>query len=158
MSTNASVNPNTDSAVDDRSFHRAAVALGIGSLISAAFVFGADAPTPVDFAHVGLGGAIALAVFGVLGIVGGALHSTNLTLAAGAGLALAAIVQLVTLPLSPRLLGGDASAMALLGAFGIGLLAVGIGCIVNFRAGLRGDADRHSATAADPDHTDNPTR
>jgi len=118
---------------DSQPFDRAAVALGIGSLVSAAFVFGADAPTPIDFAHVGVGGAIALAAFGVLGILGGVLHRIVLTLVAGAGLALAAVGQLVTLPLSPRLLGGDASAMALLGAFGIGLLAVGIGCIADFR-------------------------
>lgn len=136
---------------DPRPFDRAAIALGIGSLVSAAFVFGADAPTPIDFAHVGVGGAIALAAFGVLAILGGALHRIALTLVAGAGLALAAVVQLVTLPLSPRLLGGDASAMALLGAFGIGLLAVGIGCIADFRR----EASASPSTARD-DRKDTP--
>ena len=107
-------------------YDHAAIALGLGSIVSALFVFGADAPTPIDFAHVGLGGAIALAVFGVVGVLGGALHRGILTLAAGGGLTIAALVQLATLSLAPRPLGGDASMMALLGAFGVGLLAVGL--------------------------------
>ncbi|MCD2442049.1 hypothetical protein LQ757_07125 [Agromyces sp. SYSU K20354] len=107
-------------------YDRAAIALGTGSLVASVFVFGAAAPTPIDFAHVGLGGAIVLAVLGVVGILGGALHRGILTLIAGGGLTIAALVQLATLQLSPRLLGGDASLMSLLGAFGIGLLAVGV--------------------------------
>jgi len=107
-------------------YDRGAVALGAGSVVASAFVFGADAPTPIDFAHVGLGGAIVLAVLGIVGILGGALHRGILILVAGGGLTSAALVQLATLPLSPRPLGGDASMMALLGAFGIGLLTVGI--------------------------------
>lgn len=143
---------------DVRRFDRAAIALGIGSLVSAAFVFGADAPTPIDFAHVGLGGAIALAAFGVLAILGGALRRIALTLVAGAGLTLAAVVQLVTLPLSPRLLGGDASAMTLLGAFGIGLLAVGIGCIADFRRSNRvAGNDARDAGGSDPEASASPS-
>jgi hypothetical protein len=138
---------------DERRFDRAAIALGAGSLVSAAFVFGADAPTPIDFAHVGLGGAIALAAFGVLGILGGALRRIVLTFIAGAGLTLAALVQLVTLPLSPRLLGGDASAMTLLGAFGIGLLAVGIGCVSDARQPHEASA---SLSTARDDRKDTP--
>ncbi|MFD4421151.1 hypothetical protein ACFWN7_06570 [Agromyces sp. NPDC058484] len=112
---------------EDRArYDRAAIALGTGSIVSSVFVFGADAPTPIDFAHVGLGGAIVLAVLGLVGILGGALHRGILNLVAGGGLTIAALVQLATLPLSPRPLGGDASMMALLGAFGIGLLAVGL--------------------------------
>jgi hypothetical protein len=107
-------------------YDRAAIALGTGSIVSSVFVFGADAPTPIDFAHVGLGGAIVLAVLGLVGILGGALHRGILTLVAGGGLTIAALVQLATLPLSPRPLGGDASSMALLGAFGVGLLAIGL--------------------------------
>lgn len=107
-------------------YDRTAIALGAGSLASSIFVFGADAPTPIDVAHVGLGGAIVLAALGLVGILGGALHRGILTLVAGGGLTVAALVQFATLPLTPRPLGGDGSMMALLGAFGIGLLAVGL--------------------------------
>ncbi|GAA4385453.1 Rv1678 family membrane protein [Agromyces bauzanensis] len=106
-------------------YDRSAIFLGAASLVSAIFAFGADAPTPIDFAHVGAGGAIVLAGFGVVGLLGGLLHRGILSVIAGAGLTIAAVVQLVTLAISPRPLGGDATAMALFGAFGIGLLLVG---------------------------------
>ncbi|GLI26614.1 hypothetical protein ARHIZOSPH14_08560 [Agromyces rhizosphaerae] len=105
---------------------RAAAVLGAGSVLVALYAFGSGLPTEAYFVHVGLWGAVALVVFGVLGVLGGEFHRPALTWVAGGGLALAALVQLATLHLAPGLLGHDASAMAALGGFGVGLLAVAL--------------------------------
>jgi hypothetical protein len=128
-------------------YDRAAIVLGIGSLIASLLVFGTGTPTAINFIHVGVGGAIGFAVFGVVGILGGVMRRASLTMLAGGGLTLLALVQLATLPLSSRPLGGDASAMALLGALGIGLLLIGIA-----RRGALADLDRtiHTNRKAEP--------
>ncbi|BDZ65325.1 Rv1678 family membrane protein [Agromyces mangrovi Wang et al. 2018] len=105
---------------------RAAAVLGAASALVALYVFGAGLPTEAQFVRVGLWGAVVLVVFGVLAVLGGEFHRPALTWIAGAGLTLAALVQLATLHLAPGLLGRDASAMAAFGGFGIGLLAVAL--------------------------------
>lgn len=103
---------------------RGAVVLGAAAIILAGFVFGTSLPTEFRFVNVGPVGASVLVAGGVLAIVGGIIRRALLRSIAGALLTGAALLQLVGLALSVRPLGGDASAMAVAGGLGVGLLAL----------------------------------
>ena len=103
---------------------RGAIVIGAAAIILAGFVFGASLPIEFRFVNIGPVGASILVAGGVLAIMSGILRQRLLGLIAGALLVGAALLQLVGLALSFRPLGGDASAMAVAGGLGIGLLAL----------------------------------
>ena len=105
---------------------RAAILIGVAALALAGFVFGAVLPTEFRFVKIGPVGAGLLVAGGVLSIASGIMRLRMLRLIAGALLTGAALVQLVGLALSIRPLGGDASAMAVIGGIGIGLLVLSL--------------------------------
>jgi hypothetical protein len=104
---------------------RAAMVLGVVSLISAAFVFVHGTFQIVQIGGIGL--VVAL-VLGLLAVVAGWFNERTLMLAAGAGFLLAAAVQLSLLAGgSSGLLGGNASTFSLWLGLGVGLIAIGVG-------------------------------
>ncbi|TFD33224.1 Rv1678 family membrane protein [Cryobacterium cryoconiti] len=105
-------------------YDRGAIVIGAAAIILAGFVFGASLPIEFRFVNMGPVGASILVAGGILSIVSGIIRSRLLRLIAGALLTGAALLQLVGLALSVRPLGGDASAMAVAGGLGIGLLAL----------------------------------
>ena len=111
----------TSSACD-----RAAILIGAAAIALAGFVFGAPLPTEFRFVNIGPVGAGLLVASGVLSIVSGIIRRRLLRSIAGALLTGAAFTQLVGLALSIRPLGGDASAMAVVGGLGIGLLSLSL--------------------------------
>ena len=111
----------TSSACD-----RTAILIGAAAIALAGFVFGALLPTEFRFVNIGPVGAGLLVAGGVLSIVSGIIRRRLLRSIAGALLTGAALIQLVGLALSIRPLGGDASAMAVVGGLGIGLLTLSL--------------------------------
>jgi len=107
-------------------FDRAAVVLGAGALVGALFALTTGGPEPVNLIHVRRVGLLVLIVLGALAVVGGLLRRVLLVIAAGTGLVLAAVLQLLQVGRSPNWLGGDGSTLALMGGLGLGLLAVGL--------------------------------
>ena len=105
---------------------RAAILIGAAAIVLASFVFGAALPSEFRFVNIGPVGAGLLVAGGVASIVSGILRRRLLRTIAGALLTGAALVQLVGLALSIRPLGGDASAMAVVGVLGIGLLSLSL--------------------------------
>ncbi len=105
---------------------RAAILIGVAAIALAGFVFGTSLPTEFRFVNIGPVGAGLLVVGGILSIVSGIIRRRVLRSFAGALLIGAALTQLVGLALSIRPLGGDASAMAVLGGLGIGLLSLSL--------------------------------
>lgn len=105
-------------------YDRGTVVIGAAAIILAGFVFGTSLPTEFRFVNIGPVGASILVACGVLAIVSGIIRSRLLRLIAGTLLTGAALLHLVGLALSVRPLGGDASAMAVAGGLGIGLLAL----------------------------------
>lgn len=105
-------------------YDRGAIVIGAAAIILAGFVFGASLPIEFRFVNIGPVGAGILVAGGILSIVSGIIRSRLLRLIAGALLTGAALLQLVGLALSVQPLGGDASAMAVAGGLGIGLLAL----------------------------------
>lgn len=105
---------------------RAAILIGATAMTFAVFVFSAAFPTEFRFVKIGPVGAGLLVVGGILAIVGGVMRRRLPRLIAGALLTGAALLQLVGLALSIRPLGGDASAMAVVGGLGIGLLVLSL--------------------------------
>jgi len=103
---------------------RGAVVIGAAAIILAGFVFGTSLPAQFQFVNIGPVGASILVAGGALSIVSGIIRRGLLRLIAGALLTGAAVLQLVGLALSVQPLGGDASAMAVAGGLGIGLLAL----------------------------------
>lgn len=114
----------TGASVTSSAYDRGAIVIGAAAIILAGFVFGTSLPIEFRFVNIGPVGASILVAGGVLSIVSGIIRSRLLRLIAGALLAGAALLQLVGLALSVRPLGGDASAMAVAGGLGIGLLAL----------------------------------
>lgn len=113
--------PTTSTARD-----RAAILIGAAAIALAVFVFGGAFPIEFRFVNIGPVGAGLLVVGGIVSIVSGVLRRRLPRLIAGALLTGAALVQLVGLALSIRPLGGDASAMAVIGGLGIGLLVLSL--------------------------------
>jgi hypothetical protein len=106
-----------------RGLDRAAIVLGLVSILSAAFMFVHGTFQVVPIGAIGL--VVAL-VLGLLATVAGFLSEPTLMLASGLGFLLAAGVQLAQLAGgSSGFLGGNASTFSLWLALGIGLIAIG---------------------------------
>lgn len=105
---------------------RAAVLVGAAAVALAGFVFGAQLPSEFRFVNIGPVGAGLLVASGVLAILSGIIRRRLLRSIAGVLLIGAAFTQLVGLAFSIRPLGGDASAMAVVGGLGIGLLSLSL--------------------------------
>ena len=105
---------------------RGAVVIGFAAIVLAVFVFGTTLPTQFRFVNIGPVGAGVLVAGGILSIVSGIIRRRLLRLIAGALLTGAALLQLAGLALSVQPLGGDASAMAVAGGLGVGLLALAL--------------------------------
>jgi hypothetical protein len=103
---------------------RAALVLGLVSIVSGVFVFVDGTFQLVQIRAVGL--VVAL-VLGLLAVVAGCLDERALMLAAGAGFLLAATVQLALLAGgSSGFVGGNASTFSLWLGLGVGLIAIGV--------------------------------
>jgi hypothetical protein len=103
---------------------RAALVLGLVSMVSAVFVF---AHGELEIVRVQVAGVVVALVLGLLAICAGWFESSELMLAAGAGFLLAAGTQLVLLAGgSGGFLGGNASTFALWLGLGVGLIAIGL--------------------------------
>jgi hypothetical protein len=103
---------------------RAALVLGLVSILSAVFVF---ANGELEIVRVQVAGIVVALVLGLLAISAGWFESSELMLAAGAGFLLAAGTQLVLLARgSGGFLGGNASTFSLWLGLGVGLIAIGL--------------------------------
>jgi hypothetical protein len=106
---------------------RAALVLGLVSVVSAVFVF---VRGTFQLVQIGAAGLVVALVLGLLAVVGGWLDERTLMLAAGGGFLIAAAVQLVLLEGgSSGFLGGNASTFSLWLALGVGLIAVGVAAV-----------------------------
>ncbi len=110
----------------DQRLDRAALVLGGAALLSSLFAISTGGPEPVDFIHVRGAALGVLLVLGAIAALGGILHRRVLVIVAGAGLAIAAVIQLLQVGRATNWLGGDGSTLALMGGIGLGLLAVGL--------------------------------
>jgi hypothetical protein len=103
---------------------RAALVLGAVSIISAAFAF---VQGDLQLVQIRAAGLVVALVLGLLAVVAGWMGERTLILAAGAGLLLAAAVQLAMLAGGAAgLLGGNASTFSLWLGLGVGLIAIGM--------------------------------
>lgn len=103
---------------------RAAIALGTAGVASLLFALTTSSNNNFVLVH-----GLALVVFPALGavaIAGGALGARTLVLLAGVGYLLAALLQLVQFGRSTNWLGGNGSTFALLLAYGVGLVVLGV--------------------------------
>ncbi|MPY86231.1 MAG: hypothetical protein GEV00_24095 [Actinophytocola sp.] len=107
---------------DARSPRRAATALGVISVLSAALL--AASGPPWRFVPMTGSTAIVAVALGLLAIAAGALRNAFLTALAGLLLCLAALVVLVQLATGADWVGGNASTLSLWLGLGVGLLAV----------------------------------
>ena len=108
----------------ENAFDRAAMLLGAVAVLSP--IFRLSTSSNNNFVSMGNGAIVVALLLGLLALAGGYTSQSVLVVAAGAGFGLAALVQLVQLPLSSNWLGGSGSTFSLFLAFSIGLLAVGI--------------------------------
>jgi hypothetical protein len=116
MKSNRSLNPY-------QALDRAAMVLGLVSIISAAFLFVHGTFQLVQIGAVGLVVAI---VLGLLAIAAGLLAEGTLMIAGGVGFLLAGAAQLALLAGgSSGFLGGNASTFSLWLGLGAGLIAIG---------------------------------
>jgi hypothetical protein len=116
MKSNRSLNPY-------QALDRAAMVLGLVSIISAAFLFVHGTFQLVQIGAVGLVVAI---VLGLLAIAAGLLAERTLMIAGGVGFLLAGATQLALLAGgSSGFLGGNASTFSLWLGLGAGLIAIG---------------------------------
>ncbi|MFN4001627.1 hypothetical protein [Microcella sp.] len=95
--------------------------IGVGSIISAVFVFTPSLPEYIDFVDLEPAGAAVFLALGVSSIVAGIRRSALLSAAAAVGFALAALAQLAQLATGVALLGGDASSLSLFVAGTLGV-------------------------------------
>jgi hypothetical protein len=106
---------------------RAALVLGVVSIVSAVFVF---VHGTFQLVQIGAAGLVVALVLGLLAVVAGWLDERTLMLAAGAGFVIAAAVQLVLLAGgSSGFLGGNPSTFSLWLGLGVGLIAVGLAAV-----------------------------
>lgn len=105
---------------------RAAVALGVGGLLTFVFAFSGGAHRPYDFLQIQGVGLIVILALSALGLLGGLLRNRVLVLVSGAAFTAAAILQLVQAGREPNWIEGDGSTLSVLLALAIGLLAVGL--------------------------------
>jgi hypothetical protein len=109
----------TPDAVD-----RAALVLGVVSIVSAVFLF---VDGTFQLVQIRAAGLVVALVLGLLAVVAGLLKERALVLAAGVAFLLAAAVQLGLLAGgSSGLLGGNASTFSLWLGLGVGLIALGM--------------------------------
>jgi hypothetical protein len=107
-----------------RRLDRAAIVLGLVSIMSAAFVF---VHGTFQLVQIGTVGLVVALVLGLLAIAAGWLAERTLMIAAGVGFLLAATVQLVLLAGGGSgFLGGNASTFSLWLGLGAGLIAIGL--------------------------------
>jgi uncharacterized membrane protein len=107
-----------------RRLDRAAIVLGLVSIMSAAFVF---VHGTFQLVQIGTVGLVVALVLGLLAIAAGLLAERTLMIAAGVGFLLAATVQLVLLAGGGSgFLGGNASTFSLWLGLGAGLIAIGL--------------------------------
>jgi len=105
-------------------FDRAALVLGLVSIVSAVFVF---IHGNFQLVQIRAAGLVVALVLGLLAVVASLLEERALVLAAGAAFLLAAAVQLSMLAHgSSGFLGGNASTFSLWLGLGVGLIAVGM--------------------------------
>jgi hypothetical protein len=103
---------------------RAALVLGLVSIVSGLFVF---VDGTFQLVQIRAAGLVVALVLGLLAVVAGWLDERTLMLAAGAGFLLAAAVQLALLAGGGSgFLGGNASTFSLWLGLGVGLIAIGI--------------------------------
>jgi hypothetical protein len=103
---------------------RAALVLGVVSMVSALFVF---VHGNYQLVQIRAAGLVVALVLGLLAVVAGLLEERALTLATGVAFLLAAVVQLGLLVGSGSgLLGGNASTFSLWLGLGVGLVAIGM--------------------------------
>jgi hypothetical protein len=106
---------------------RAALVLGVVSIVSATFVF---VHGTFQLVQIGAAGLVVALVLGLLAVVAGWLDERTLMLAAGGGFLLAGAVQLVLLAGgSGGFLAGNASTFSLWLGLGVGLIAVGLAAV-----------------------------
>ncbi len=101
---------------------RAALALGALGVLSP--VFALTTSSNNNFVLMKPGAIFVLPVLGLLTIVGVLLENRLVVLAAGAGSAVAALLQLVQFGHATNWLGGNGSTFSLLLALGVGLLTL----------------------------------
>ncbi len=99
--------------------------IGIGSIITAVFVFTPSLPEYIDLVDLEPAGAVTFLLLGLGSVVAGIRRSALLSGAAAVGFALATLVQLAQLATGVVLLGGDASSLSLFLAG-----AVGVTCLL----------------------------
>ncbi len=103
---------------------RATLALGVVGVISPAFALTTSSNN--NFVLVQGLGLVVFPVLGLVAVLGVALAKRLIVILAGAGFALAALVQLAQFGRSPNWLDGNGSTFSLLMALGIGLLATAL--------------------------------
>jgi hypothetical protein len=103
---------------------RAALVLGVVSIVSAVFVF---VDGTFQLVQIRAAGLVVALVLGLLAVVAGLLEERALMLAAGVAFLLAAAFQLTLLAGgSSGFLGGNASTFSLWLGLGVGLIAIGM--------------------------------
>lgn len=110
--------------VTGRRLDRAVLVLGAAAVLSCVFALTTGGAAPVDLVHVGGPEVVLLLVLGTVAVIGGVTRRLLLAGVAGAGLTLAAVLQLAQLGRQTNWLGGNGSTMSLMGGLGLGLLAV----------------------------------
>ena len=110
--------------MSENAFDRAALLLGAVAVLSPAFRLSTSSNN--NFVSMGNGAIMVAVLLGLLALAGGYASQPMLVVGAGAGFALAALVQLVQLPLSSNWLDGSGSTFALFLALAIGLVVTGV--------------------------------
>jgi len=103
-------------------FDRAALTLGAVGVVSAVFALSTSSNN--NFVLVRDASLVVLVILGACAVIGGATALRPLVLVAGAGYAVATVLQLVQFGRSPNWLDGNGSTAALLAGLGIGFLAL----------------------------------
>ena len=107
-------------------YDRAALVLGVGALACSVFALAPGSQDKADFVELKDTGLIVLLILGAIAALGGLVGNRLVVTVSGAGFAVAAVIQLVQWGRDTNWLAGDGSTVALLGGFGLGLLAIGL--------------------------------
>lgn len=121
----------------DPRLDRAALVLGVATLASSVFAVTTGRGDSVDLVHLRGAGLVVILVLGVVAVLGATLHRPLLVMVPGAGLVVAALLQLAQVGRRPNLLGGDGSTLSLMGGLGLGLLVVGLAARQHSRQPVR---------------------